>query len=123
MVPEEGAMKMKRRVVIAALAMGTSFSVLADDQPPGKSQQLYLPRLGDIMVVTQLRHFKLWYAGQVRNWELANYELAQIRASFEDAKEALSKYPCSGCDDDNTVGGRGRYRDCRKGQREISEGL
>ena len=86
-------MKIKHRVVIAALAMGTSFSVLADDQPPGKSQQLYLPRLGDIMAVTQLRHFKLWYAGQVRNWQLANYELAQMRASFEDAKRLSPNIP------------------------------
>ena len=76
---------MKRRAVIAALAIGMSFPVLADDQPPGKAQPPYLLRLSDIMVATQLRHFKLWYAGQVKNWELANYELAQIGASFEDA--------------------------------------
>ena len=76
---------MKRRAVVAALAVGMSFPVLADDQPPGKAQPPNLLRLSDIMVATQLRHFKLWYAGQVKNWELANYELAQIRASFEDA--------------------------------------
>lgn len=81
---------MKRRAVIAALAMVASFPVLAVDQPSGKSQPLYVPRLGDIMVATQLRHFKLWYAGEVKNWKLANYELEQIRATFE---EATTLYP------------------------------
>ena len=86
-------MKMKLRAMIATLAMGMSYPILADDQRLGKSQHPYVPRLGDIMVATQLRHFKLWYAGQVRNWDLANYELAQIRGSFEDATEFFANIP------------------------------
>ena len=54
------------------IAIKMSFPVLADDQPSGKAQPSYLLRLSDIMVATQLRHFKLWYAGQVKNWQLAN---------------------------------------------------
>ena len=84
---------MKRCAVIAALAIGMSFPVSADDQPPGKAQPPCLLRLSDIMVATQVRHFKLWYAGQVKNWELANYELAQIRASFEDAMRLSPNIP------------------------------
>ena len=38
------------------------------------------------MMLVQLGHFKLWYAGAVQNWPLANYELAQIRANIVDAK-------------------------------------
>ena len=34
---------------------------------------------------TQLRHFKLWYAGRSQNWELADYEIEQIRDSFTNA--------------------------------------
>jgi hypothetical protein len=86
---------MKRRVVIAVLAIGISFPTLADDQPPEKSRQPYLLRLGDIMVSTQVRHFKLWYAGRVKNWRLANYELAQIRATFEDATRLASPIPAA----------------------------
>jgi hypothetical protein len=86
-------MEMKLRAVIAALAIGMSNPILADNISPEKSQQLYAPRLSDIMVATQLRHFKLWYAGQVRNWELANYELAQIRGSFENATQLFSNIP------------------------------
>jgi hypothetical protein len=91
--PGTGSNEMKRRAVLAALGIGMSFPVLADDQPPGKAQPPYLLRLSDIMVATQLRHFKLWYAGQVKNWELANYELAQIRASFEDAARFSPNIP------------------------------
>ena len=47
-------------------------------------------RLNDMMVRTQLRHFKLWYTGTVQNWSLANYELTQIRTDIDDAK---SLYP------------------------------
>jgi hypothetical protein len=87
------ARKMRSRAIVAALAIGMSCPVLADDQPPGKSQQVYSPRLGDIMVATQLRHFKLWYAGRVKNWGLANYELVQIRASFEDVRMLSPNIP------------------------------
>jgi hypothetical protein len=82
---------MKRRAVIAALAIGMAFPVMADDQPPEKAQPPYLLRLSDIMVATQVRHFKLWYAGQVKNWELANYELAQISAGLKDAARLFPK--------------------------------
>jgi hypothetical protein len=46
----------------------------------------YAPDLGDFMGLTQLRHFKLWYAGRSKNWELADYEIEQIRKSFESVK-------------------------------------
>jgi cytochrome c553 len=77
---------MRLFAVLAVLLMGGSAPVLADDQKPANAQERYVPRLNDIMVAAQLRHFKLWYAGVVQNWPLANYELAQIRASIEDAK-------------------------------------
>lgn len=35
--------------------------------------------LGDIMGLTQIRHEKLWHAGQAGNWELAAYEIQQLR--------------------------------------------
>ena len=30
--------------------------------------------------------FKLWYAGRSKNWKLADYEIEQIRKSFESIK-------------------------------------
>ncbi len=45
-----------------------------------------MPPLNLLMVAAQLSHFKLWYAGVVQNWPLANYELAQIRTSIDRAQ-------------------------------------
>jgi len=78
---------MKCLALISALSVGIVLAPLAVAQaprgrpPPGG----YVPGLGNIMGATQLRHFKLWFAGKLRNWELAAYELGQIKASFEDA--------------------------------------
>jgi hypothetical protein len=75
----------------AALLLLAAVFVLparADDRPV--VTQPYAPRLGNIMGATQLRHFKLWYAGTEKNWDLANYELGQIGESFG---EAMTYYP------------------------------
>lgn len=37
------------------------------------------------MSLTSMRHAKLWFAGQGRNWVLADYELEELREGFEDA--------------------------------------
>jgi cytochrome c553 len=80
-------MVLLRHIAIAAVACAaTSLTALADDQKPSPGQQVYTPRLNNIMILTQLGHFKLWYAGAVQNWPLANYELEQIRASIRLAK-------------------------------------
>jgi hypothetical protein len=53
----------------------------------------YLPRLGDIMNLIQVRHAKLWFAGQAKNWDLAAYELTQLRQSLADAAIFYSGLP------------------------------
>jgi len=44
----------------------------------------YEPGLGEIMSLQQMRHAKLWYAGQAQNWPLAAYELDEMREGFDD---------------------------------------
>ena len=78
---------MRHFAALAILFMSPSLPVLAQEQKPESSQEHYVPRLNTLMMVTQLGHFKLWYAGAVQNWPLANYELAQIRANIVDAKK------------------------------------
>jgi len=41
--------------------------------------------LDDIMGKIQLRHAKLWYAIQQRNWDLLDYEAKRLRDSFGNA--------------------------------------
>lgn len=43
----------------------------------------YEPGLGDLMSTLQLRHAKLWYAGQAQNWELVQFELHETNETFE----------------------------------------
>jgi hypothetical protein len=84
-------MSTRKHLVALAIVVASGFlPVLAQEQKPENSQDRqdhYVPRLNTLMMVTQLGHFKLWYAGTVQNWPLANYELAQIRANIVDARK------------------------------------
>ena len=62
-----------RIVVVAALAAACSRQA-----PP------YTPGLGEIMTLTQMRHAKLWLAGDAGNWPLASYELDELKEGFDD---------------------------------------
>jgi len=42
------------------------------------------PGLGEIMTLTQMRHAKIWFAGEARNWKLVDYELDELQEGFAD---------------------------------------
>jgi hypothetical protein len=71
-----------------ALAAGCAH---ADADPPAAHAHsaakaaAFVPGLGEIMSLQQMRHAKLWYAGARGNWALANYELDELREGFDDA--------------------------------------
>lgn len=70
-----------------ALTLGLIFAVLsalgaACQRRP--AQETYAPGLGEIMSLQQMRHAKLWLAGQAENWELAAYELDELGEGFDD---------------------------------------
>jgi len=44
----------------------------------------FVPGLGELMSLQQMRHVKLWLAGESANWELASYELDEIGEGFDD---------------------------------------
>jgi hypothetical protein len=69
------------RLMISAAALAATVLVAAA-QP---AQEPYVPGLGEFMTATQLRHAKLWFAGRARNWELAAYEVDEIKEGLEDA--------------------------------------
>jgi hypothetical protein len=76
---------MKYWVRIAATCAALAVAPLALAQAPSAGAAGFLPRLGDIMSLIQLRHIKLSFAGKLRNWDLAAYEIGQIKSGFEDA--------------------------------------
>jgi hypothetical protein len=70
-----------KRIVIAAIVIAGS-AMLAAAEP---AKEPYEPGLGEFMAATQLRHAKLWFAGKNRNWELAAYEVDEIKEGLQDA--------------------------------------
>src|SRR6266853_3859393 len=81
---------MKRRGLVIILASAMSFPVAAaekqSEQSLGRQQQTYTPSLAVVMGLIQLSHFKLWLAGNLRNWPLAEYQLSLMRASLHDCR-------------------------------------
>ncbi len=78
---------MKLRGYIIALLMVFSLAPPAIAQSNqsdlgATTNEQYVPRLGDIMDTVQWRHIKLWFAGKALNWELAAYELRQLKAGL-----------------------------------------
>jgi hypothetical protein len=43
------------------------------------------------MTLTQMRHAKLWFAGQAANWPLAAYELDELHEGMQDAATRLTR--------------------------------
>jgi hypothetical protein len=74
-----------------ALTLIAAFTLLlvacrpAAAPPAASSGGAYTPGLGEIMSLQQMRHAKLWFAGQAANWMLADYELKELREGFDDA--------------------------------------
>jgi hypothetical protein len=72
-------------LLLSATAMQADDTLFAASPTrPGDSAP-NLMTLGDIMVQTQVRHIKLWYAGQSGNWELVGYEIDRISQTLSRA--------------------------------------
>ncbi|HRK54082.1 MAG TPA: hypothetical protein PK185_09205 [Cyclobacteriaceae bacterium] len=48
-----------------------------------KLANTYKPGFGDFMGTIQAHHSKLWFAGQNKNWELADFEVHEIMETIE----------------------------------------
>jgi len=73
-------------VVMIALAASARFAAAQSANEP------YRPGLGEFMTATQIRHAKLWFAGKQKNWELAAYEIDEIREGLEDARRLFPSF-------------------------------
>jgi cytochrome c553 len=47
------------------------------------SREAYVPELGELMTLQQIRYTKLWLAGQAGNWALAAYEVDELGEGFD----------------------------------------
>jgi hypothetical protein len=76
---------MGMKKVAAALVLAFALAAALGTLPPVRAEEArHAPRLGDIMTLIQIRHVKLWFAGNAQNWELAAFVLEEMGEGFED---------------------------------------
>lgn len=83
-------MKVRHAVLFALSVILATTGAIGEDVPfasppppmAGRGDVSDLVSLGDIMALVELRHIKLWYAGQSRNWDLVGYEIDRINESL-----------------------------------------
>ena len=87
---------MRKSIVFAGFLALVGAAAIAQPAtaPEAKSEtpKTYLPGIEQFMNVIQSEHAKLWYAGQARNWELAAYQLGEIKEIMGDVQEIYSKF-------------------------------
>ncbi|MBR1215684.1 hypothetical protein [Bradyrhizobium sp. JYMT SZCCT0180] len=66
--------------------------VVAASSATGQSAQPYSPGLVEFMMSVQTHHVKLWLAGNARNWELADYQLDELKELLEEIAKRVPKY-------------------------------
>ena len=60
-----------------------------DAEPAAKT---YVPGIEQFMNAIQTEHAKLWFAASERNWELAAYQLGEIKEIMSDIGELYQKF-------------------------------
>jgi hypothetical protein len=73
-----------------AAAVAITFAGTLSPSAIAQDEDAIRPSLSDLMTLTQLRHFKLWYAQRVENWPLATYELDQFEQTI---RRIVQLYP------------------------------
>jgi hypothetical protein len=80
---------------LAALSFAARGQPANPPPPSAPAQELpksYVPGLGEFMGRIQVDHAKLWFAGQARNWALADYELTELKEVFSDVQDFVPRY-------------------------------
>jgi hypothetical protein len=97
-------MKQLRMVLILGFVTASSFAARSQpvSNPSQQSPQAsaptqdvsksYVPGLGEFMGRIQADHAKLWLAGEARNWELAGYQLGELKEVFSDVQDLVPRY-------------------------------
>jgi hypothetical protein len=79
--------------VIAALLLALAAAAVdARAESADASHAPNAPGLAEIMIMTQIRHAKLWLAGDAGNWDLADYEIDELKEGLEDVLKYVPTY-------------------------------
>lgn len=79
------------RKAIIALMTGCTI-VAATNSSTSEPAKPYAPGLVEFMMHVQSHHTKLWLAGNARNWELADYQVDELKELLEDIAKRVPKY-------------------------------
>ena len=91
---------MSRKIALLLIAAGSVIACvapLAADKPSDSSAEIaaltkeiaalkkesYHPELGEQMLGIQIRHARLWFAGEAQNWNLAAFEIQELKEAFD----------------------------------------
>ena len=55
--------------------------------------QAYKPGLGEFMLNLQIHHAKIWFAGKNQNWDLAIFEVGEMKETIEHIKKYCDDRP------------------------------
>jgi hypothetical protein len=69
-------------LLASALALGMTAALPAMADEHAHAAPPYVPGLGELMSANQMRHAKLWFAGEAGNWPLAAYDLDELKEGF-----------------------------------------
>jgi hypothetical protein len=93
---------MKKQHLVLALAAAAAFgasglvvgqSAAAPAPAGGLTILEFKPAFDDMMtMLVQPRHIKLWAAGQQKNWELAGFQLNELRAALRRVGQTIPMY-------------------------------
>ena len=73
--------------------MTTSLAIVAaTNSANSESAPPYTPGLVEFMMTVQSHHSKLWLAGSARNWELADYQVDELKELLEDIAKRVPEY-------------------------------
>lgn len=80
-------------MIVAASILATAMSTFhAGGQPAPAAKEPFSLGFAEVMIFTQIRHAKLWLAGDVRNWDLADYQIDELKEGLEDAIKHFPTY-------------------------------
>jgi hypothetical protein len=81
---------MLKRVAVIVLAAFAPIAFAAE--PTVEAAKAYIPGIEQFMNAIQSEHAKLWYASQSSNWELADYQLGEIKEIMGDVQDLYPKF-------------------------------
>ena len=71
-------------VTMAGAVTALALTAARGQHHPAATAPAHAPRLGELMIMQQIRHSKLWFAVAANNWELAEHGLEELKAGFAD---------------------------------------